>query len=190
MQQLQAKRRGSFNHTGTSTLGIPTKGKIGIQSRHTRRIPGQHTHRHTTTFLKQIPADKPMPTTVAINGFGRMGRLSLRVLYDRFPDLKVVQINEHKGTAECSAHLLKYDSVHGIWGKDVNNTDDTIVVEGDSIPFSSSPDLPGLKWNALSIDIVLECTGSYRTPETLQVRAFQYIAFHYSVTCVHEHCCP
>jgi len=109
-----------------------------------------------------------MPTTVAINGFGRMGRLSLRVLYERFPDLKVVRINEHKGTAECSAHLLKYDSVHGKWGKNVENTEDSIIIEGDTIPFSSSSNLEGLQWEALAIDIVLECTGAYRTPAKLQ----------------------
>jgi glyceraldehyde 3-phosphate dehydrogenase len=109
-----------------------------------------------------------MPTTVAINGFGRMGRLSLRVLFDRFPEMEVVAINEHAGTAKCAAHLLKYDSVHGRWDRDVDSTDSTIVVGTTVIPFTSSTNLEGLGWKDIHIDIVLECTGAYRTPAKLQ----------------------
>ena len=80
----------------------------------------------------------------------------------------MVHINEHKGTAECAAHLLKYDSVHGIWGHTVDSTEESVIVDGESIPFSTSTNLEDLKWSGKKINIVLECTGAYRTPAKLQ----------------------
>ena len=109
-----------------------------------------------------------MKTRIAINGFGRMGRLSLRVLIDSFEDLEIVHINEKEGTAECAAHLLKFDSVHGIWDHEVEHRENSIIIDGRSVPFTNRTDLKSLNWNDQKIDIVLECTGAYRTPELLQ----------------------
>ena len=78
------------------------------------------------------------------------------------------RFNECEGTAECSAHLLKFDSVHGTWDHDVDATDDAIIIDGKAIPFSQSASLEGLGWEDKAIDIVLECTGAYRSPQTLQ----------------------
>jgi len=109
-----------------------------------------------------------MSIKVAINGFGRMGRLALRVLIDSKNDLEIISINECAGTAECSAHLLKFDSVHGIWDHEVESEGDQIVIDGKPIPFSKSDTLDDLAWLDEGCDIVLECTGAYRTPELLQ----------------------
>ena len=63
-----------------------------------------------------------MTIKVGINGFGRMGRLALRAAFD-WPDMEFVQINDPAGNAETLSHLLKYDSVHGIWPNDVSSND-------------------------------------------------------------------
>ncbi|WP_417320234.1 ArsJ-associated glyceraldehyde-3-phosphate dehydrogenase [Emcibacter sp.] len=108
-------------------------------------------------------------TRIAINGFGRMGRLLLRVLLDR-PELgeglELCLINEKEGTAETAAHLLEFDSVHGRWDHDISFTNDGLVIDGRAIPLSFSPDIEGLTLD--NIDIMLECTGAFRKPEQLQ----------------------
>ncbi len=109
-----------------------------------------------------------MNVRVAINGFGRMGRLALRVLVDSTENLEIVRINEKEGTGECAAHLLKYDSIHGTWQHDIQSSDNTISIDGKNIVYTKSDTLEGLNWNACDIDIVLECTGAYRSPDTLQ----------------------
>ncbi len=109
-----------------------------------------------------------MSVKVAINGFGRMGRLALRVLVDSQNDLEIKAINECAGTAECSAHLLQFDSVHGIWDHEVKSEGEHIVIDGVAVPFSQSDTLNDLSWLDQDCDIVLECTGAYRTPELLQ----------------------
>jgi glyceraldehyde 3-phosphate dehydrogenase len=109
-----------------------------------------------------------MSIKVAINGFGRMGRLALRVLIDSDNDLEITAINERAGTAECAAHLLQFDSVHGIWNHEVGSSDEAIEIDGASVPFSNSDTLEDLTWLDHDCDIVLECTGAYRTPGVLQ----------------------
>ncbi len=116
-----------------------------------------------------------MKTKVAINGFGRMGRLALRTLIDSSEHLECVQINERAGTAECAALLLEFDSVHGIWNHEVSSGEKHLIIDGKEIPFTNSPDLEGLGWEDKDIDIVLECTGAYRSPETLQPYFDQHV---------------
>ena len=106
-------------------------------------------------------------TTIAINGFGRMGRLALRAGFDN-PELDFVQINEPNGDAATSAHLLAFDSVHGRWRDDkiTSYEDQAIYIDGHEI-FHSRADSPsGIDLG--NIDIVLECSGAFRTPESLQ----------------------
>ncbi len=108
-----------------------------------------------------------MTIRVGINGFGRMGRLGLRAAWG-CQELEFVHINEISGDAACSAHLLKFDSVHGRWGPEVSSQENTINIDGKSISYSSQPSPSGVDWRSMGIDLILECSGQFRTPETLQ----------------------
>ncbi len=101
-----------------------------------------------------------MSTKIAINGFGRIGRLFLRAAAKQGADFEVVAINDLTD-ATTLAHLLKYDSVHGVWPGEVLHNDDTVTFEGRSIKVLSSPDIKALPWRELDVDVVLECTGRY-----------------------------
>ncbi|ADG11036.1 type I glyceraldehyde-3-phosphate dehydrogenase [Caulobacter segnis] len=106
-----------------------------------------------------------MKTRVGINGFGRMGRLALRQGFDH-PDLEFTHINEPKGGAAVSAHLLKFDSVHGRWPHAVEARDDAIVINGMPVRFSTSATVEGIGWQ--DVDVVLECSGKFRTQALLE----------------------
>jgi glyceraldehyde 3-phosphate dehydrogenase len=101
-----------------------------------------------------------MSTRVAINGFGRIGRLFLRAAVKRGADLEVVAVNDITD-ALTLAHLLKYDSIHGVWPGKVPHTDDTLVFEGRSIKVLSLTDAKLLPWRELGVEAVLECSGRY-----------------------------
>jgi glyceraldehyde 3-phosphate dehydrogenase len=107
-----------------------------------------------------------MAVRVAINGFGRMGRLALRVAFDR-PDFEIVQINETKGGAATAAHLLEFDSVHGRWRRDISAQGDGIVIDGKRTGFSEYADPSKAPWKDLGIDIAVECSGKFKTAESL-----------------------
>ena len=102
-----------------------------------------------------------MTARVAINGFGRIGRLVLRALLesDR-DDLEVVAIND-LGSAEANAQLLKFDSVHGQLNMDVSAEPDALIINGKSIRVTAERDPANLPWGELNIDIVAECTGIF-----------------------------
>ncbi len=104
---------------------------------------------------------------VAINGFGRMGRLALRVGWD-FDELEFVHINETSGDAACSAHLLNFDSVHGRWHHEADSQDDKIIINDQAITHSSIDNPSNVDWAAMDIDIVIESSGKFRTKESLQ----------------------
>jgi len=99
---------------------------------------------------------------VGINGFGRIGRLVLRAA--RNTDIEFVGINDITD-AKTLAHLLKYDSVHGRFPGTVSCGDNEIVVDGKKIPVSAERDPANLPWKSLGAEIVLECTGLFRTKE-------------------------
>lgn len=107
-----------------------------------------------------------MAIKVGINGFGRIGRLALRAAWD-CPDLEFVHINEIKGGPDTAAHLLKFDSVHGRWTPDVTATDNGISIDGKTLTFSESAAPGQVDWASYGVDIVLESSGKFRTPETL-----------------------
>ncbi len=94
---------------------------------------------------------------VGINGFGRIGRTVLRAGYK---NLDVVVINDLTD-AKTLAHLLKYDSVHGIFDADVKATDDSIIIDGKEIKVTAVADLNKLSWGDFGVDVVLECTGLF-----------------------------
>lgn len=108
-----------------------------------------------------------MTIRVGINGFGRMGRLGLRAAWG-CDELEFVHINEIAGDAACSAHLLKYDSVHGRWAHDVNAEDDQIYIDAKTINYSSLWQPGEVDWAGAKVDLVIESSGKFRTPESLQ----------------------
>ena len=102
-----------------------------------------------------------MTVRVAINGFGRIGRLVLRsIIESKRRDIQVVAIND-LGSVEANAHLLKWDSVHGPFPADVKAKGDTIVIGRTPILVTSEPDPSKLPWRKLKVDVTLECTGRF-----------------------------
>ena len=96
---------------------------------------------------------------VAINGFGRIGRLVYRQIY-RMEGIDVVAINDLT-SPKVLAHLLKYDSAQGRFGVDVKSTEDSIVVNGDNIKIYVQKDPALIPWKDHDVDVVLECTGFF-----------------------------
>ncbi len=108
-----------------------------------------------------------MGMRIGINGFGRMGRLALRVAWD-WPELEIVHINEIRGGPETAAHLLEFDSVHGRWHRDIKAVDGSIAVDGRTVGFSEEKAPGDIKWDEFEVDMVIEASGKFRTPELLQ----------------------
>jgi len=106
-----------------------------------------------------------MTTRIAINGFGRIGRNILRAAIESARlDLKVVAIND-LAPIETLVHLLKYDSIHGLYRGAIEITDKTIDLGTGPIVMSSNRKIEDLDWEALNVDIVLECTGLFTARE-------------------------
>ncbi|WP_026195395.1 ArsJ-associated glyceraldehyde-3-phosphate dehydrogenase [Mariprofundus ferrooxydans] len=105
-----------------------------------------------------------MAIRVGINGFGRMGRLGFRAGWGKH-SFDIVQINEIACDAAGSAHLLEFDSVHGIWPYDCSGEGDIIRVEEDELRYSSNSAIADTDWSGC--DIVVEATGQFRKPEQL-----------------------
>lgn len=103
---------------------------------------------------------------VAINGFGRIGRRVLRLL-ENHPNTQVVAIND-LADAKTLAHLLKYDSVHGLFNGTVLHTPDTLIINGKSIALLNENHPKNLNWQPLNIDFVIEATGKFKTKNDLQ----------------------
>ena len=100
---------------------------------------------------------------VAINGFGRIGRVTLRSLI-RHPELNLVAINDLTD-ARTLAHLVKYDSVHGKFTGSIFHTEKSLIIDGKEIPVYAEKDPANLPWKALDVDVVIESTGLFRTRE-------------------------
>jgi glyceraldehyde 3-phosphate dehydrogenase len=107
-----------------------------------------------------------MTQKIAISGFGRIGRLVLRAIYDknRRKEAQVVAINDLVAP-EVLAHLLKYDTVHGKFNGDVKLEGNELIVNGDRIKILSEKDPSKLPWKALNVDVVHECTGKFTERE-------------------------
>ena len=103
---------------------------------------------------------------VGINGFGRIGRQVLKIIAGNYRGtLKVGAIND-AASSDVKAHLLKYDSVYGRYGGQVEADKDAIIVDGVRIPFYNTPDEAVYPWGAEDIDVVLECSGRMRDAES------------------------
>lgn len=116
---------------------------------------------------------------VGINGMGRIGRLALRAAMgaaERPADdpragnrLEVVHLNEIKGGAAATAHLLTFDTVQGRWRADIAaEGEDALRIDGQRLKFTSHATPAEIPWGELGVDLVLECTGKFLTPETIQ----------------------
>ncbi|MDB4161294.1 type I glyceraldehyde-3-phosphate dehydrogenase [Bacteroidia bacterium] len=101
---------------------------------------------------------------VAINGFGRIGRLAFKCLLEK-ENIEVVAINDLTDN-KTLAHLLKYDSVQGKFNGTVDFTDEHIIVNGTKIAATAERDPSNLPWKEMNVDVVLESTGFFRSPET------------------------
>ncbi len=108
-----------------------------------------------------------MAIRVGINGFGRMGKLGLRAGWQR-DELDFIHINEIKGDAACHAHLLEFDSVQGRWDQNIFFADDSISIHGHTIGFSSHFFPEEVNWGDKDIDLLIECSGHFKTRESLQ----------------------
>ncbi len=107
-----------------------------------------------------------MAIKVAINGYGRIGRNILRALYEsgRNGEIEIVALND-LGDANTNAHLTRYDTVHGRFNGDVQVEGDNIVVNGDTIRVFAQRDPSKLPWGDMDVDVVMECTGLFRSKE-------------------------
>ena len=103
---------------------------------------------------------------VAINGFGRIGRLAFRQMFGA-KGYKVVAINDLT-TPKMLAHLLKYDTAHGPYGHEVTYDENSITVDGKKITIYAEKDAKDLPWKKLRVDVVLECTGFYTSKAKAQ----------------------
>ena len=112
-----------------------------------------------------------MTIKVAINGYGRIGRCTLRAIYElgRRNEFEVVAINA-SGDLNTNAHLTKYDTTHGRFNASVElDGDRAMIVNGDRIPFYSTKNAKDINWADRGVDVLLECTGAYTTKAKAQV---------------------
>lgn len=105
-------------------------------------------------------------TRVGINGFGRMGRLAVRALRER-SDMQLVHINEIAGTAETAAHLLLFDTVHGRYEGTAAAAGDELRIDDQRVTFSQQSQPGDVAWEDRDVALVLECSGVFRTTDSL-----------------------
>ncbi|QPL47474.1 ArsJ-associated glyceraldehyde-3-phosphate dehydrogenase [Halomonas sp. A40-4] len=119
-----------------------------------------------------------MALRIGINGFGRIGRLTLRSLWPRVEagEVELAHINDPGGDAATFAHLLEFDSVHGQWspGAGIAADQDAIVIDGDSIPFSANKQIVDSDWSGC--EVVIECSGMVKNTAQLQPYLDQDVA--------------
>ncbi|MCH3914725.1 MAG: type I glyceraldehyde-3-phosphate dehydrogenase [Acidaminococcaceae bacterium] len=107
-----------------------------------------------------------MMTKIGINGFGRIGRCVFRIAIKN-PNIELVAVNA-RSSIETYAHLLKYDSVHGIFDGDISVDGDYMIVDGKKVKFTSFNQPSEIPWGKLGVDIVLETTGKFKNREQVQ----------------------
>ncbi|NDI98232.1 type I glyceraldehyde-3-phosphate dehydrogenase [Flavobacterium sp. LaA7.5] len=104
-----------------------------------------------------------MKTKIAINGFGRIGRNLFRLLLNH-PTIEVAVINDI-ADAPTMAHLVKYDSIHGVLPFEVSHTESSIIIAGKSFPYTRTKNIADINWNEFDVDVVIEATGKFKTYE-------------------------
>jgi len=106
-----------------------------------------------------------MTIRTGINGFGRMGRLTLRAAWGD-PDIDFVRINDPGGDAATFAHLLNFDSIHGRWAHEAVADGDAIAIDGVRIPLTRNREIAATDWS--DCDVAIEASGKFRKPDVLQ----------------------
>ncbi len=106
-----------------------------------------------------------MTIRTGINGFGRMGRLTLRAAWGD-PDIAFVRINDPGGDAVTFAHLLNFDSIHGRWAHEAVADGDAIAIDGVRIPLTRNREIAATGWS--DCDVAIEASGKFRKPDVLQ----------------------
>jgi glyceraldehyde 3-phosphate dehydrogenase len=119
---------------------------------------------------------------IGINGFGRIGRLVFRALWGR-PGIELVHVNDPAGDAHAAAHLLAFDSVHGRWNQAVQATTGGFSVATTALSYSQEKEPTAVPWRQAGVDMVLECSGKFKTPQTLQPYFDQVGLKHVVVAC-------
>ena len=103
---------------------------------------------------------------VALNGFGRIGRSLFRLLLNH-PSIEVVGVND-LADAKVLAHLLKYDSIHGKLDHSIKALGNQVLVDEEAFPFYQQSNITKINWKEVEPDVVIECTGKFKTREELQ----------------------
>ena len=104
---------------------------------------------------------------IGINRFVRIGRLALRISWQR-KDIKITHINEKGGDSFAASHLLEFDSINSRWNKNITSNNDEIIVEAQKIALTSKKNYLDIPWKKSSVDLILECTGKNKNPEYLK----------------------
>lgn len=119
-------------------------------------------------LAERIRLGNDMTIRVGINGFGRIGRMAFRAAWES-DIFDIVHINEVAGDAKSAAHLLRFDSVHGKWNRDVSVTESSnkIVIDGKIISYSQSDTIQQCPWSEAKVDIVVECSGQFKSRPSL-----------------------
>ncbi len=104
---------------------------------------------------------------VAINGLGRMGKLVVRALFDDGFDGKVVLLNDKAGDPALHAHLLEFDTVHGRWAASFSHDEESLTINDSRMRFASVDTISELPLAELDVDLVIDCTGKFKTPEAV-----------------------
>jgi len=108
-----------------------------------------------------------MALRIAINGFGRMGRLFTRAMWER-DDIELVAINDPAGDAATLAHLLEFDSVHGRWHKSVTAEEDSVTIGGKKVALTRAKSPAETGWIGDNVDLVVDCSGRFKSRALLQ----------------------
>jgi len=106
-----------------------------------------------------------MTIKIGINGFGRMGRLSMRAAFD-WDDIEIVHINDPAGNAKTLAHLMTFDSIHGRWHHEATHDGDSMIINGNAIPCTQITATQDIDWS--HCDVVIEASGKIKTKALLQ----------------------
>ncbi len=106
-----------------------------------------------------------MSIKIGINGFGRMGRLTLRVLCEQ-PDVRIVQINDPAADAATHAHLMNFDSVHGRWQREATSVNETLIIGDQQVAVTANTAISATDWS--DCDVVIEASGKMKTRALLQ----------------------
>ncbi|OUS07850.1 type I glyceraldehyde-3-phosphate dehydrogenase [Rhodobacterales bacterium 52_120_T64] len=105
---------------------------------------------------------------IAINGMGRIGKMVLRALVSEGVDADIVLLNDSSGTPEQHALLLEFDTVHGRWDANISHDDESITIDGERMWMTSETLIKNLPLDDLRVDLVIDCTGAFKSPGKLQ----------------------